>query len=286
MKRREFITLLGGSAATWPLAARAQQPSMPVVGFLHIASPGPFARQLTEYRNGLSEAGYTEGRNVAIEYRWAEGQLDRLPALADDLARRHVAVTTAVSLPAALATRAVTATIPVVFEIGGDPVKLGLVDSLNRPSGNFTGFTQFANVLAPKQFELLHEVVPKATKVGMFVNPDNLNASSDVKEVQAATQALGLQLLVLNVTDEKDLESNFAALVQNGVGGLLVSPTMSRGRLTDQTIMLAAQNAIPAIYAWRDVPAAGGLMSYGTDDAATLHQVGSYAGRILRGVLR
>jgi putative ABC transport system substrate-binding protein len=283
MRRREFIALLGGATAAWPVAARAQQGAVPVVGVLHIGSPGRSARQLVEFRKGLSEAGYIEGRNVAVEYRWAEGQFDRLPELTADLVRRHVAVIAAASLPAVLAAKAATATIPVVFEIGGDPVKLGLVDSLNRPGGTLTGFTQFGNVLAPKQFELLHEVVPKAVKIGMFVNPNNPNASSDARAVQAAAETMGLQVLVLNVTGERDLEASFATLVENGVGGLLVSITLSLGSLTDQTIALAAHYAIPAVYAFRDEAAAGGLMSYGTDEAATFHQVGAYAGRILKG---
>jgi putative ABC transport system substrate-binding protein len=281
--RRQFMSALGGTAFAWPLAARAQQGAVPVVGLLHIGSPARLTRQLVEFRKGLSEAGYTEGRNVTIEYRWAEGQFDRLPELTDDLVRRHVAVIAAASLPAVLAAKAATATIPVVFEIGGDPVKLGLVDSLNRPGGTFTGFTQFGNVLAPKQFELLHEVVPKAVKIGMFVNPNNPNASSDARAVQAAAETIGLQVLVLNVTGERDLEASFATLVENEVGGLLVSITLSLGSLTDQTIPLAAHYAIPAIYAFRDEAAAGGLMSYGTDDAAIFHQMGSYVGRVLKG---
>ena len=281
--RRQFISALGGTAAMWPLAAHSQQSAMPAVGFLHIGSPGRSGRQLVEFRKGLSEAGYIEGRNVAVEYRWVEGQFDRLPALIDDLVRRHVAVIAAYSLPTALAAKAATATIPVVFEIGGDPVKLGLVDSLNRPGGTFTGFTQFGNILAPKQFELLHEAVPKAVKIGMFVNPNNPNALSDARAVRAAAEALGLQVFALNVTGEHELEANFATLVENGVGGLLVSITLSLGSLSDQTIALAAHYAIPAIYAFREEAAAGGLMSYGTDEAVTSYQVGSYVGCILKG---
>jgi putative ABC transport system substrate-binding protein len=281
--RRKLIAALGGAAVAWPLAARAQQGAVPVVGLLHIGSAARLARQLVEFRKGLSEIGYTEGRNVTIEYRWAEGQFDRLPELTDDLVRRHVAVIAAAALPAVLAAKAATTSIPVVFEIGGDPVKLGLVDSLNRPGGTFTGFTQLGNVLAPKQFELLHVVVPKAVKIGMFVNPNNPNASSDARAVQAAAETMGLQVLVLNVTGERDLEPSFATLVENEVGGLLVSITLALGSLTDQTIPLAAHYAIPAIYAFRDEAAAGGLMSYGTDDAATFHQMGSYVGRILKG---
>jgi putative ABC transport system substrate-binding protein len=281
--RRQFVSALGGATLAWPLAARAQQPAFPVIGFVHIGSPAQFPRHLVEFRKGLNENGFVEGQNVAVEYRWADGQLDRLPSLVDDLVSRHVAVMVASTLPAALAAKAATTTIPVVFQIGGDPVKQGLVDSLNRPGGNITGFTQFGNVLAPKQFELLHEIVPKAVKIGLFVNPKNPNASSDAIAVQAAAEALGLHVLVMNVTSERDVDANFAALVENGVGALLVSITLGLGRLSDQTIALAAHYAIPAIYAFREEVAAGGLMSYGSDNVEVYHQLGSYVGRILKG---
>jgi putative ABC transport system substrate-binding protein len=283
MQRREFITLFGCAAATWPFAARAQQAAMPLVGFLAFGSSGPFGHELDEFRLGLGDTGYVEGQSVAIEYRWAEGQIDRLPGLALDLVRRHVSVIVAVALPAANAIKDINSDIPVVFQIGGDPVKLGLVESLNKPGGNFTGFTQYGNLLAPKQLELLHEAVPKATKIGMLTNPANPNSALDVAAVQAAAQALGLQLVIKEIRSEKEVEPTFADLSRNEVGALLVSKTMGLGRISEQIIAIATQNAIPAIYAWREDAIAGGLITYGTDDGEMLRQVGTYVGRILRG---
>jgi putative ABC transport system substrate-binding protein len=281
--RRKFITAVGGTAFAWPLAARAQQPAVPVIGFLHGGSPDAFARQVAVFKSGLGEAGYVEGRSVVIEYRWAEGHLDRLPAMADDLVRRHVAVIVTTALPAALAARAATATIPIVFQIGGDPVTLGLVDSLNRPGANITGVTQLSNVLAPKQFEILHDVVPNVSTIGTFINKKNPNAAYDESAVQAAAQSIGLQLRVFDVTNEPDLDATFATIVQEKVGALLVGMAATVGLAHDQIIASAQRLAIPAIYPLREDVVAGGLMSYGADFAASYRQVAFDTGKILKG---
>jgi putative ABC transport system substrate-binding protein len=283
MRRREFITLLGGVAA-WPIAARAQQPAMPVVGFIHTGLPEMFADETAAFRRGLNQIGYIEGRNVVIEYHWVQRELDPVEALVADLVRRQVAAIVAVSLGPALAAKAATQTIPIVFSVGGDPVKLGLVTSFNRPGGNVTGISQLNNVLAPKQLEILHELVPKVTTIAMLVNPSNPNAANDMKNVQVAAQILGLQLLVLRASDLHETEAAFSTMVEQRVGALLVGISAFIGGLPDYIIPLATRHAIPAIYPWRDHAVAGGLMSYGSDQVETGRQVGVYTGRILKGV--
>jgi putative ABC transport system substrate-binding protein len=284
MKRRDFITLLGGGAFAWPLAVRAQQPAMPVIGFLHTGLPEMFADETAAFRKGLNQIGYIEGRNVVIEYHWVQRELDPVEALVADLVRRQVAVIVAVSLGPALAAKAATQTIPIVFSVGGDPVKLGLVTSFNRPGGNVTGISQLNNVLAPKQLEILHELVPKVTTIAMLVHPSNPNAANDMKNVQVAAQVLGLQLLVLRASDLHETEAAFSTMVEQRVGALLVGISAFFGGLPDYIIPLATRHAIPAIYPWRDHTVAGGLMSYGSDQVETGRQVGVYTGRILKGV--
>src|SRR5450631_2693789 len=223
MQRRKFITLLGGAAAAWPLAVSAQQPPMPVLGFVNVASPQSYARQLAAFLEGLGEIGYVDGRNVAIEYRWAEGRSDRLPAMVVDLVQRHVAVIAATSTPAALAAKAATTTVPIVFETAADPVQLGLVASLNRPGGNVTGVTQTNVEVAPKRLELLHELLPTATVMALLVNPANPTlAEANTRELQAAARALALELHVLNASDELEFDGVFAKLIQLGAGGLVI----------------------------------------------------------------
>jgi len=283
VKRREFITLLGGAAA-WPLAARAQQQPMPVIGYLGGLSPNTYAPRLAAFHKGLAETGYVEGRNVAIEYRWAEGQYDRLPALAAELARRQVAVIAAMGGDAtAHAAKAATATIPIVFAVTADPVRTGLVASLNRPGGNVTGVNFLLNMIAAKLFEVLQEAVPKPGTVGLLVNPTGPEAESAVSEVRAAAQTLGHELLVANASSEREIDGAFATLAQRRVGAILVGNDVFFYSRREQIVALAAQHAIPAIYNVREYAQAGGLMSYGTnvDDAQRL--AGVYVGRILQG---
>jgi putative ABC transport system substrate-binding protein len=283
MKRREFITLLGGAAATWPLAARAQQP-MPVVGYLSPASPsGLNADRAAAFRKGLDEAGYVEGRNVAIEYRWAEGRFDRMPALAADLVGRGVGVIAVGSLPAVRAAKALTTTIPIVFAVGEDPVAEGLVASLNRPGGNVTGVSDFANQLAGKRLGLLRDTLPNAASFALLVNPANPNAEPDSKDMHKAAAALGSQLQVLTAGTERELETAFAAMAQLQVGALIVNTDPFFVDRREQLVALASRHAIPAIYDQRDYPLAGGLMSYGADRLESSRLVGTYVGRILKG---
>jgi putative ABC transport system substrate-binding protein len=264
--------------------ARAQQPAMPVVGFLNAASAKNYARQLSAFVKGLGEAGYVEGQNVAIKYRWAEGHIDRLPAMAADLVHRQVAVIAATSTPAALAAKAATTTIPIVFETGGDPIKLGLVASLNRPGGNVTGVTQLTVGLAPKEMEVLHELLPSARVMALLVNPaDPALAETATKEMQAAALTLGLELHVLNASAERDFDAVFAKLVEFRAGGLVIGGDALFTSRSEQLAALAARHAVPAAYKGREFAAAGGLLSYGTDITDSYHLAGNYTGRILKG---
>ena len=288
MRRRDVITLLSGAAASpllLPLAVRAQQPAMPVIGFLGSESPALFREPLRIFRQGLSEAGFAEDRNVAIEYRWAEGHNDRLPALAADLVRRHVNVIVAPqSTPAALAAKAATATIPIVIFTAGDPVALGLVASLNRPGGNVTGTTSLGRELAPKRMGLLHELMPTATDMALLINPTNPKlAESTSHAVRAAAHVLGLQLHIVRASTERDFEPAFATLVQSRARALVIGiDSFFTGR-REQLAALALRHRVPAIYQYRDFAAAGGVMSYGGSLTEAFRLVGLYTGRILKG---
>jgi putative ABC transport system substrate-binding protein len=282
MKRRDFITLLGGAAA-WPLAARAQQPGVPVVGFLGAGARGPLREQIAAFQEGLKESGYVEGQNVAVEYRFAEGQFDRFPALASDLVRRQVAVLFAATNGGALAAKQATRTVPIVFTAGDDPVASGLVPSLNRPGGNLTGVYQFAAGLEAKRLGLLHEMVPRATVIAVLVNPNYSGAEDQLREAQKAAASLGVQLVIVRANVESDFEAAFSTLVQQRATALLVCASPFFNIRRQQLVVLAARHALPAIYEWRDFAAAGGLMSYGTSLADAYHQAGVYAGRILKG---
>jgi putative ABC transport system substrate-binding protein len=282
MRRREFITLLGGTAA-WPLAARAQQPVMPVIGFLNGASPEGYAPYVAAFHQGLKEAGYVEGQNVAIEYRWAQGQYDRLPALAADLVRRQVAVIAVGTNPAAPAAKAATATIPIVFTTGLDPVQEGLVASLNRPGGNLTGVTALAVEVGPKGLELLHELVPAATVIALLVNPTNPSAEALSSDLQTAARTLGLQLHILRASTERDFDRVFATLLQLRAGGLVIGTDGFFNTQSEQLATLTVRHAVPAIFPFREFTAAGGLMSYGVSIRDLYRLVGVYTGRILRG---
>jgi putative ABC transport system substrate-binding protein len=284
LKRREFISLIGGAAATWPLTARAQQAPVPVVGYLHSGSPDPFAHLSAAFRRGLGETGYVEGRNVAIAYRWAEGKYDRLPALAADLVRSQVTVIAACATSApGLAAKAATSTIPIVFQTGSDPVQDGLVASMNRPGRNVTGVSRLAVTIEPKRLELLHELSPKATVIGLLVNPTNPRSELVVQQIEEAARALGLRLHILKASTEGELDGAFASLVQLAVGALLVAQEPSYLRWRDHIVALAARHAIPATYGDREYPAAGGLMSYDASLADSFRQVGVYVGRVLKG---
>jgi ABC-type uncharacterized transport system substrate-binding protein len=283
MRRRDFITLLGGAAA-WSLAARAQQQKMPVIGFLHQGSPDAFVSELDAFHQGLKQAGFAEGQNVAIEYRWAEGQYDRLPDLARDLVRHQVAVIAAVGTSApALAAKSATSVIPVVFQTGGDPVQDGLVSRMNRPGGNVTGVSRLSVALEPKQLEMLHEVVPKASMIGLLVNPLNPRTQLLVQQMQEPVRSLGLSLNVLEATTENELDTAFATTVQGGVGALLVASEPSYNRWHEHIVALAIRHKIPAMYASRIYAIAGGLMTYDASVGDSWRQVGIYVGRILRG---
>jgi putative ABC transport system substrate-binding protein len=286
--RRAFITLLGGAAAApsllWPLAARAQQPAIPVIGFLSSASPGRDAGRLRAFQQGLREIGYVEGQNVAIEYRWAEEQNDRLPALARELVRRQVSViAVAGQVLGVFAAKAATASIPIVFLTGGDPVALGLVDSLKRPGANLTGVTTLSVELEPKRLELIQSVVPSAKTIGALVNPANPNAQSQSRELQAAARALGLDLNIVHADVEDQFDTVFAKLVELRAGGLMIATDglfISRG---ERLASLTVRHALPAIFQFRAFAAAGGLMSYGGSLAEMYRQSGIYTGRILKG---
>jgi putative tryptophan/tyrosine transport system substrate-binding protein len=284
VKRREFISLLGGAAATWPLAARAQQPAMPVIGFLNPTSLDPNVDLLRAFRQGLKEAGYVEGENVAIEYRWAENQIDRLPALAADLVRRRVALIVAVAPPSALAAKAATTTIPIVFGVGDDPVKIGLVTSLGRPGGNLTGINFFSSELGAKRMELLREMVPAAARVAVLADPTFPLTESLVRDAQTAARAMGLQVKVLSASTSREINAAFANFVRERPDVLYVGTSTFFISRPVQLTQLAARHAVPAIYSVRQYTEAGGLMSYGTSLTDTFRQMGVYTGRILKGV--
>jgi putative ABC transport system substrate-binding protein len=281
MRRREFITLLGGAAAAWPLMARAQQPAMPVIGFLSAGARGPLRQQTAAFLEGLKDAGFIEGQNVAVEYRFAEGQFDRFQGFASELVRRQVAVLF-VTTAAALAAKHVTRTIPIVFSVGEDPVKLGLVPSLNRPGGNI-GVYQFTTGLEAKRLGLLHEMVPKATTIAVLVNPNFPSSEAQLRDLQEAGRRIGVQLVIVRANMESDFDAAFATIVRERAAALLVCASPFFFARHQQLVVLAARHALPAIYEWRDFAAAGGLMSYGTDLGEAYRQAGVYAGRILKG---
>jgi putative ABC transport system substrate-binding protein len=283
MRRRQFIAGLG-SAAAWPVVARAQQPMLPVVGFLSSQSADDSYKNFTvPFLQGLKETGHVEGQNVTIEYRWAENQYDRLPALAADLVRRRVAVIVSGGTPAAVRAKAATTTIPIVFITGADPVALGLVASLNRPGANLTGIVTLSSELAPKQLQLLRELIPNAAAFGVLADPAFPDTQSIITDLQAAARTLGLQLIVVNARTDSDFETAFATLSQQRVGAVLVSAGTLFNRHPEQLAALAARHALPAIFPFREFALAGGLMSYGSSIGYLYHQVGIYTGRILKG---
>ena len=284
IRRREFIVTLGGALVALRLAARAQQATMPVIGYLHSGSPSPYAHLLSAFRQGLKEAGYVEGQNVAIEFRWAEGRYDRLPALAANLVGLHVALIVAQGGdPPPLAAKSATPTIPVVFTSSSDPVKLGLVDRLNRPGGNVTGFWGFTSLLGTKRLELMRQLLPVSTLIAVLVNPKNPNADRDATELQDAARTLGLSISLVRASTETEIDAVFATLNERRVSALLVNTDPFFLARCDQFASLAARNVVPAIYAQHEFVAAGGLISYGVNLADGYRQVGTYAGRILKG---
>ena len=281
--RRELIATLGGAAAAWSLTARAQQPALPVIGWIAGGTSKGYAPFAAEFRQGLKGTGYVEGQNVAIEYRWAEGQNDKLPALAADLVQRQVAVIAAAGTPSAFAAKAATATIPVVFSTALDPVEAGLVASLNRPGGNVTGVTNFVAVLAAKQFELLRELVPNPSVIGVLVNPTDVLTKYITRDVQAAARALGQQIHILNASTEGEIGGAFPTLAQLRAGAVIIGADAFFISQRNQIIALAARHTTPAMYFLREFTAAGGLLSYGTSLSDSYRQVGNYTGRILKG---
>jgi putative tryptophan/tyrosine transport system substrate-binding protein len=285
MQRREFITLLGSAAAVWPLAVRAQHPAMPVVGFVRDGSADAAARFVAAFRKGLNETGYVEGQDVTVEYHWLDGQLDRLPALMADLVRRQVAVIATPGTGLAVAAKAATATIPIVFGVGNDPVRLGLVASLARPGGNATGINFFVNEVAAKRLRLLHDLVPKAARVAVLLNPANSAvAEATLRDVQQAAPTIGLQIqMILNASTIGEIDVAFATLERERPDALFVTPDAFFLSRRGQLATLTARDRIPATYANRDIVAVGGLMSYGTDIADAFHQIGVYTGSILKG---
>jgi ABC-type uncharacterized transport system substrate-binding protein len=282
IERRKFLATLGGAAVAWPLTAHAQQPAVPVVGFVNAgSSDAPLA---AAFRKGLNEAGYVEGQNVTVEYQWLEGQFDRLPALMADLARRRVAViATPAGNAAALAAKAATTTIPIVFGVGEDPVKLSLVASLARPGGNLTGINFFATELGAKRLALLHELVPKAVRIAVLVNPANIGSTESIRNIPEAARAMGLQIQVLNASTSREIEAAFATLVRDRADALYIAGDVFFTSRRVQFVTLAAHHRIPASYASRQAVEAGGLMAYDSDRVNMYHQVGAYTGQILKG---
>jgi putative tryptophan/tyrosine transport system substrate-binding protein len=284
LRRREFVAMLG-AAATWPLAARAQQPAMPIIGYLDsglsdlLVYPGRHAA----FRQALSQAGFVEGRNLAIEYRWADGRNERLPALAAELVRRPVAAIYANGVAAALAAKAATQAIPIIFQTGGDPVQLGLVDSFNRPGGNLTGLASIGNALQPKQLEVLHDLLPAADLIAFLVNPSNPNAEPDTKALQSAAGTVGPQILALNAVSAGEIDIAFATLVQRHAGALLVELDPLFQSRSNQIVALAIRHAVPAVASYREFAVGGGLMSYGSNADDNRRLSGNYLGRVLKG---
>jgi len=283
MHRREFTILLAGAAAAWPLAARAQQPAMPVIGYLNYGAPEPNASLVAAFRKGLSEAGYVEGRNVVIEYRWANNNADRLPELAADLVRRRVAVIAAVGATAAVPATSATATIPIVFVTGGDPVEIGLVASLNRPGGNVTGVISMGNEVAAKRLGLLHELLPKAVRFAALFNPTSPYVDSLIADARASVAAIGGQLDVFTASTPLDIEALFASLQLKPVDALMISPNLLFSNRRVQLVTLTTRHALPAVFPWREDAEIGGLMSYGANTADQHRLFGLYTGRILKG---
>jgi putative tryptophan/tyrosine transport system substrate-binding protein len=284
MRRREFIGLVGAATAAWPLAARAQQPTMPVVGFLNSGQPTGRANFVAAFRRGLRELGFVEGQNVAIEYRWANDRYDLLPELVIDLVRRQVNVIAAIGTAApGLASRAATSTIPIVFQTGSDPVKDGLVAGMNRPGGNVTGTAIFATGLEAKRLGLLHEVVPKTTVIATLLNPNSVAAQTQLKDVDSAKRMLGRQVRVLNAGTDHDIEAAFGTISEEKIGGLVVTSDLLFNSRLERIVAFANRHSLPAIYSQRSYVMAGGLMSYGTDLAGAYRQTGVYVGRILKG---
>jgi ABC-type uncharacterized transport system substrate-binding protein len=282
MKRREFITLFGGAAAAWPLAARAQQPAMPVIGFLNSRAPGENPAILAAFRRGLKESGYVEGQNVTVEYRWAGGQYDRLPALAADLAGRRVAAIIA-NGPAVQTAKAATSTIPIVFVVGFDPLAFGLVASLNRPDGNLTGVSVLDVEIGAKRLELLHELIPTANIIALLVNPTTPAAETITRDAQAAARTLGLQLHVLHASSDRDFDTVFATVAQLRAGALVIGGDPFFTSQSQRLAKLTVDHAMPTIYEFREFAAAGGLVSYGTSITDAYRLAGGYTGRILKG---
>jgi putative ABC transport system substrate-binding protein len=283
MRRREFIRLISGAAAAWPLAARAQQATMPVIGWLNSGSPGAFGHVISAFRQGLGEAGYVEHRNVGIDYRWAEGQVDQLPTLARDLVRAQVATICAGSPPAAVAAKAATTTIPVVFTSGEDPIKLGLVASYNRPGGNVTGVALLIDVLGAKRLGLLREIVPAATLIAVLLNPTWATFDTQLNDVQEAARAVGQQIHVLRANTEREIDAAFDTAKEVRASAMMVGPSTFFTVRRDQIVALAARDSLPTIYGQREFITAGGLMSYATNLADAYRQAGVYSGKILSG---
>ena len=282
-RRRDFVAILGGAVFVWSRTATAQQSSIPVIGFLNSGSAGAYTDQVAAFRQGLSEVGYIEGRNVTVEYRWADGRSDRLPALAADLVNRQVAVIAATTLPAAPAAKAATATIPIVFLIGGDPIALGLVASMSRPGANITGVAVLNVALTAKRLELLREVVPAPVVIAMLLSPTSAYTDPETREIEAAARAGGQQLVFVKAASEAEIDAAFSTLARQRAGALIVSADPFFTSHRSQIVALAAQHGLPAIYQWRDFTEAGGLMSYGSSHIDIYRQTGNYVGRILKG---